>query len=360
MMKRLLSFLLMLLLCSPAATAESSVYYIDGGNADRVHLRAEPFITSDSLGLYFTGTDVIVIDMTAEWAWVMVGDEDGYIMREYLTQAYTNRSGPWYVVDNPHDTWVNLRMSPSMDGMVAMCPENGTRVQLLGETADGWSYVDCDGVMGYIMSSLLSPWEEEEVARETELLANEGVYIHRYTAPNGQHIYFTAYTEYPGVDFVDVNFDGYEDIVITTGRWAKCDTVRFYRYDAERDQYEVVMQTTVDDGLMNYVLYPEYGLVGTYIANGNAGLLHVWNLYRWDGNDLQLIRSAVSDEWSEDIFEGQTYTNIIHGDTLHVTVNDYTNDDGDSLLWEIIISKEDTEYRDIFTEEQEALWQGLK
>ena len=83
------------------------------------------------------------------------------------------------------------------------------------------------------------------------------------------------------------------------------------------------------------------------------------NLYRWEGTNLKLVRSAVSDEWSEEIFEGQTYTNIIHGDTLHVTVCDYTGYDA-IVLWEIIITKEDAEYRDIFTEEQEALWQGIR
>lgn len=363
MMKRLLSFLLMLLLCCPAATAESSVCYIDGGNADRVHLRAEPFITSDSLGLYFTGTDVIVIDTTAEWAWVMVGDEDGYIMREYLTQAYTNRSGPWYVVDNPHDTWVNLRMSPSMDGMVAMCPENGTRVQLLGETADGWSYVECDGVMGYIMSNLLSPWESDSpVAAETTVLGRtaDWYYIHQYTAPNGQNIYFTAWDSAVYLTYRDVNFDGIEDIVVDTVRVASNSYSEFFVYDGGNGKYVRVVMNGTEERLCNYGLHPECGLVSSYNNAGNAGLLHVWNLYRWEGNELRLIRSAVSDEWSEDIFEGETYTNIIHGDTLHVTVHDYTRDDGDSLLWEIIISKEDTEYRDIFTEEQEALWQGLK
>ena len=62
MMKRLFVLLLAMLLMIPAALAESNLYYIDGRDADRVHLRAEPSAQADSLGLYFSGTGVIVID----------------------------------------------------------------------------------------------------------------------------------------------------------------------------------------------------------------------------------------------------------------------------------------------------------
>lgn len=136
-MKKLLILLVTLGLWLNAAAAETGVRWIDGGNADRVHLRAAPSAKAESLGLYFTGTDVILIDQVGEWAWVMVGDAEGWIMADYLTPYVTNRMGPMYMVDNPHSTWVNLRMSPSMDGTVALCPDNGTAVRILGETADG-------------------------------------------------------------------------------------------------------------------------------------------------------------------------------------------------------------------------------
>ena len=79
-----------------------------------------------------------------------------------------------------------------------------------------------------------------------------------------------------------------------------------------------------------------------------------------NGVGVKTIRSAVSDEWSEDIFEGQTYTNIIHGDTLHVTVRDHTDVQDDAVLWEIMIPKTEAEHRDLYSEEMAALWQGLK
>lgn len=360
-MKKWLMILLALLMTTPLAVAETGVRWIDGGNADRVHLRAEPSTGAESHGLYFTGTDAILIDQRGDWAWVMVGDVDGWMDASYLTAAETPRRGPWYVVDNPSSTWVNLRMSPSMDGMVILRADNGTAVHLLGETADGWSYVDCDGVMGYMVTDLLSPMEDAALHQPTTILsdaASDG-YIHQYIAPNGKPIYFTAEMEAPYITFDDVNFDGRDDIVILTISGATNGWFKFFVYDAARDEY-VYAHTGEDAGLINYETYPEYGIVASRGSNGNAGLLHVWNLYRWEGTDLRLIRSAVSDEWAEDIFEGSTYTQIIHGDMLHLVVRDHTADYGESVLLELLLPKEDAEYRDIFTEETEALWRGIK
>ena len=361
-MKRMLMILLAMMLCIPAASAENSVYYIDGGTADRVHLREEASTESASLGLYFTGTSVIVIEWYDAWAWVMIGDVTGYMMARFLTREQPAMAGPWYMVDNPYSTWANLRMSPSEEGMIAMCPDNGTAVRILGETADGWSYVDCGGVKGYIMTSLLSPMEEAEAAQRTTILsdaASDG-YIHQYIAPNGKSIYFTAELREPSIHFEDVNFDGWEDIVVLTISGATNAWYKFFVYDEGRDAYVYVHQYGDDAGLINYETYPEYGMIGSRGSNGNAGLLHVWNLYCWEGTDLRLIRSAVSDEWTEGIFDGQTYTSIIHGDILHVIVRDHSKDYEDSVLWELIIPKEAAETRDIFTEESNALWQGIK
>ena len=185
-------------------------------------------------------------------------------------------------------------------------------------------------------------------------------YIHQYLAPNGQLLWFTAMEQEPHISFEDVNFDGYEDIVIVVTRGASNFFAEFFVYDPNADAYTLATHHDTDAGICNYRLYPEYGIVESHASNGNAGLLHVWNLYHWEGNNLKLIRSAVSDEWSEDIFEGQTYTNIIHGDTLHVTVRDHTDAQDEAVLWEIMIPKTDAEQRDIYSEEMAALWQGLK
>ena len=361
-MKKLLAALLALLMMVPLAQAETGVRWIDGGNADRVHLRAAPSTKADSLGLYFTGTGAILIDRAGDWAWVMIGSAEGWMMADYLSGSYVAPQGPWHVVDNPHSTWVNLRMSPSMDGLVAMCPDNGTAVRLLGETADGWSYVDCDGVMGYMRTDLLSAMNVA-AAREPATMLSDATsdgYIYQYIAPNGKPIYFTAETEAPYITFEDVNFDGRDDIVILTISGASNGWFKFFVYDKARDEYVYARHTGDDAGIVNYVAYPEYGIIASHGNNGNAGLLHVTNLYRWEGNELRLIRTATSDEWSESSFEGDVYTQVIRGDLLHITVRDYTHGYEGTVIFDQVIPKEAAETRDIFSEEQEALWRGIK
>lgn len=360
-MKKLLTVLLAVLMMASLAQADTGVRWIDGGNADRVHLRAAPSTAADSLGLFFTGTGLTVIDTAGDWAWVMINAVEGWMMTDYLSDSYIAPQGPWYQVDNPHSTWVNLRMEPSMDGLVAVCPDNGTQVQLLGETADKWSYVDCDGVKGYIRSDLIRE-ADTPVAAETIILGQTAdfYYIHQYTAPNGQNIYFTAWERNVHLAFQDVNFDGIEDIVVDSVTGANNFFSEFFVYDHASGAYVRAVTDSAEERLCNYTLYPEYGLVSSYTNAGNAGLLHVMNLYRWEGNELWLIRTATSDEWSESYFEGDTYTQIIRGDLLHVTVRDYTNGYDDTVIFDQVITKEDAEYRDILTEEMEALWQGIK
>lgn len=185
-------------------------------------------------------------------------------------------------------------------------------------------------------------------------------YIHQYTAPNGQLLWFTAMEQNPYIKLEDVNFDGHEDIVIFVVCGASNFFTEFFIYDPAADVYVLAVHHDTEIGICNYQLHPELDIVESHANNGNAGLLHVTKLYRWEGNNLQLIRSAVSDEWAEDIFEGQTYTSIIHGDMLHITVRDHKELYDESVLWELIIPKKDAEVRDVLTEEMNALWQGIK
>lgn len=361
-MKKLLAFLMILLLWIPAVKAEDSSRWIDGGNADRVHLRSEPSTASDSLGLYFTGTGVSLIDEMGDWARVMIGDVKGYIMADFLSQSQPVLMAPWQMVDNPSSTWVNLRERPSMSADILSFPDNGITVRVLGETADGWSYVDCDGVMGYMRTDLLSAMNEA-AAREPATMLSDATsdgYIWQYIAPNGKPIYFTAETEAPYITFEDVNFDGRDDIVILTISGASNGWFKFFVYDKARDEYVYARHTGDDAGIVNYAAYPEYGIIASHGNNGNAGLLHVTNLYRWEGNELRLIRSATSDEWSESSFEGDVYTQVIRGDLLHITVRDYTHGYEGTVIFDQVITKEAAETRDIFSEEQEALWRGIK
>lgn len=55
--------------------------------ADRLHLRAEPRKDSESLGKYYNGTPVRVLEERGKWAQVEVFGRIGWMMREYLQAA---------------------------------------------------------------------------------------------------------------------------------------------------------------------------------------------------------------------------------------------------------------------------------
>lgn len=76
---------------------------------------------------------------------------------------------------------------------------------------------------------------------------------------------------------------------------------------------------------------------------------------------MKLLRRAVSDELTESTRSGSAYTTTTYTDVMHIAVTDYQSGEyGGTVIWEQTIPLEDTEYRDIFTEEMEALWQGIK
>ncbi len=363
-MKRLLVLMMALLLLSLCAFAETGVRYIDGGDADRVHLRREPSTQAESLGLYFSGTSVIVIDWYDAWAHVLIGDVEGYMMARYISMEQPVMAGPWQMVDNPHSTWVNLRMAPAMDGTVACRVDNGAGLRVLGETADGWSYVEYRGTTGYIRTDLLSAPEKRPIDQQTTILSqacSDG-YIHQYVAPNGQTLYFTSELESPHFYLDDVNFDGWDDIVVMTISGATNAWYTFFTYDPVRDEYTHVLHYGAE--FINYGTYPQYGIISSYGKSGLAGLLHTVSLYRWEGNRLVQIRSSVSDEWSESSFEGDTYTQIIHGDVLHVKVLDHTAGNDGAVLYERMFPLDEVmygeDYQRIYDEENAALWQGIK
>lgn len=357
-MKRLFATLLAVLMMIPAALAENSLYHIDGKDADRVHLRAEPSARADSLGLYFTGTGATVINWYDEWAHVLIGSVEGYMMSRFLTSSEVACSGPWKMVDNPSGNWVNLREKPAMYADVLSFPDNGSAVRVLGETADGWSYVEFEGIKGYVRTELLSA-----VKLHTTIVADMGTKgsIHRCIVPNGQELYFNARAEEPGIEFKDVNFDGLDDLVIITGRWAKCDTALFYVYDPAKG-YVFVRETAQDEGLMNYALYPEYGLVGTDISNGNAGLCHETCLYRWEGNNLECIRRAYSDNYTETVWAADmnSYTTTTYTDLFCCNVYDYTTGVPEGEVIYSVGPLDWDAFIDAMKEENAALWQGIK
>ena len=248
-----------------------------------------------------------------------------------------------------------------MNALVAMCPENGTRVQVLGETADGWYYVDCDGVKGYMLKNLLS--EARQMPLDTTVLgvSADGWYIHECIAPNGQRIVFTAMDDWVDLSYEDVNFDGIQDIVAFTVMGASNASAEFFVYEPYGGAYVRAETKGADNRLCNYQLLPQQGLVVTWTNYGHAGATHEYCIYRWVGTELELLRSAESDMLTEESSTATAYTETTYTDIYHIVVRDFTwGGYDDAIIWEATVSREEYETLDIYTEEMNILWQGIR
>ena len=155
------------------ADNQSGTAVITGGNADRVHLRAQPSKEADSFGLYFAGTPVIYTGSLNEtWVPVQIGSEQGYMMSAFLSDRLEEtyplnekRAGTVHT-----SSWVSLRATPSIQSQELMQLQDGDQVQILGETNTHWYYVSCKGFVGYV--------KVENIVHESQR------YVHDHITPN--------------------------------------------------------------------------------------------------------------------------------------------------------------------------------
>lgn len=189
-------------------------------------------------------------------------------------------------------------------------------------------------------------------------------YIHRYIAPNAQEIYYVSREkEWATVRQEDVNFDGHDDLVFLITLGASNGFFEFWVFDGT--QYVLAGRNALtDDGMPNYALHEEQGLVSTYHQMGWAGLLHEAHIFRWEGNDLRLVRYAVSENHRSSVFEGDVFVTIENNDLVHMRVFEcrYGEDERtDEVIYERIVSrKEGFDEQALLQEMRQALWKGLE
>lgn len=156
---------------SPTGTATHAV--VNNPNpADRLNLRAQPNTNSASLGRFYNGTVVVVIEKGNVWSLVEVNGLRGYMMNQFLffnnasptptpvpgaTATIPPSSTVYYaVVNNPRVTErLNLRALPSLDSAVLGRFYNGTSVKVL-QLDTIWCAVEVNGIRGYMMTQYLS------------------------------------------------------------------------------------------------------------------------------------------------------------------------------------------------------------
>ena len=129
------------------ANAENETRVITCGT---LNLRAEANTTSEILGKYGWGTEVLVRGMNGDWAFVDVNGQSGYMYAKYLGEEGST-DVTRYVSTNTRG--LNLRNEPN--GTILGSYPRGTAVTVLA-TDGAWSKVSVDGKTGYMFSQWLS------------------------------------------------------------------------------------------------------------------------------------------------------------------------------------------------------------
>ncbi len=130
----------------------------------QVHLRKGAGTSTDSLGLYYSGTQVVVNNSTGDWWQVEIGGRQGYIQAKFLVsngdqgmpgnaQVYDARPSGFVSNPNPADR-LHLRAQPSETATSYGKHYNGTQVQILGVVGD-WYHVSVEGSTGFMMSKFI-------------------------------------------------------------------------------------------------------------------------------------------------------------------------------------------------------------
>lgn len=355
---------ILLMLTAVSACAESETWYVQATTSDRVHLREEADASARSLGLYFQGTPVVSHSpyFHTEWAYVTIGAQSGNIHRECLTKNAPQSLQPLLHVSNQQSSWVHLRAEPTTRSASLGQYDNGTEVTLLGETADHWCWVRAGNLTGYMMSSMLSPAQEErQTSRLTEIVGrtSDGRHIHAYQAENGQTLYFSAMEEELNLLYEDVNFDGHTDLVFFTSMGASNAYCEFFVWTD--GQYVMAEHPGFDHGLCNYRLHPEKGrnMVSTHANNGSAGAEHEDCVFRWEGMQLVPIRRAVGELRTERVSSMETTTLTTWHNQLHITIWDYTDDRYEgTVIYEKTADLNEEIGRELEIEGQK-LWEGI-
>ena len=133
--------------------------YVCTSHADSMlHLRRGASASSESLGRFYTGTPAEVITMTRTgWAYVRIGQLEGYMDASWLTTAKPIQTGVKHTVANTHGAGLNLRLRPTTaSDVLVLCP-NHSVVTVLGKLAGDWFYVQYGTDIGYMIGSRLLP-----------------------------------------------------------------------------------------------------------------------------------------------------------------------------------------------------------
>lgn len=132
-------------------------HYVNSrSNGGMLHLRKAASSSAKSLGLFYTGTPLTVLSYTRTgWAYVRIGQTEGYIDADYLTITRPTQCGEKRTVRNKRASGLNLRSAPSTGAEILTFVPNYSQLTVLGDLSDGWCYVIYEGQFGYMLGSSL-------------------------------------------------------------------------------------------------------------------------------------------------------------------------------------------------------------
>lgn len=154
---------LCMICCCAAADEVVGTAVIRAGGNGKVHLRQERAITAESLGLYYSGTEVDVLsDPDESWVKVEIGREKGYIHSDYLVYGEeADAVVPAWPTGVPNaQNYINMRKGPSTQYQLVGMVAAGQEVAILGETHSHWYYILADGETGYVSAKLMTLTEQ--------------------------------------------------------------------------------------------------------------------------------------------------------------------------------------------------------
>ena len=215
MMKKYAAWLMaaiLLLACTGAQAAEKNYgeAVLRIGGTGWANLRQKQSMTSESLGMYYSGTEVTMLSDPGEsFVKVRIGKVTGYMNKGYLVTGEEADSvvPAWPVGIVTSNGPLNVRKGPSTKNELVCRISSGQEIAILGETHNEWYYVLADGKKGYV-----SRWMVEKTDRITgenrAPAAWEGAY-HAYLM--GQGNIGAAY------GMIEVNGDNVPELVVDMG-----------------------------------------------------------------------------------------------------------------------------------------------
>lgn len=168
-MKKIAAFIIMMicLATSNALAADYSEAVVDASSG-KLHLRAQASQTSDSKGLYFSGTLVKCLSaLDNDWVEVQIGQETGYMISQYLKSGEEAAHVEPKAWNGTAASSCEMRTGPSV-GFELICKVNkGENVTIWGESVNRWYYVQIGQKFGFVSGSQVRLERDYSVDRES-------------------------------------------------------------------------------------------------------------------------------------------------------------------------------------------------